>query len=100
VVRVQISNIQIQQALKIKLNRMREAEKTERTSATGADKLTLSGKAADVQSVRSKLSGLPEIRTGVVKGFKSKVDSGSYEAGGNDVATSMFQSAFINRTRV
>jgi anti-sigma28 factor (negative regulator of flagellin synthesis) len=97
---VQIPNIQIQKILDLKLNRAQASQKAGSVSSTGADKLTLSGKAADVQSVKSKLSGLPEIRVGIVKGFKSKVQSGDYQAGGTDIAGSMFESALINRTKV
>jgi len=97
---VQIPNIHIQEVLSLKLNRAQAGRKTGNVSSTGADELTLSGKAADVQSIKSRLSGLPEIRVGIVKGFKSKVQSGSYEAGGADVAGSMFESALNNRTRV
>jgi anti-sigma28 factor (negative regulator of flagellin synthesis) len=97
---VLIPNIQIQEVLNLKLNRAQAGQKVGNVPSTGADKLTLSDKAADVQSVRSRLSGLPEIRVGIVKEFKGKVQSGKYEAGGADVAGSMLESALNNRTKV
>ena len=97
---MQVPNIHIQEVLKLKLNRAQAGQKAGNVSSTGADNLTLSGKASDVQNIKSRLSGLPEIRVGIVKGFKSKVESGNYEAGGMDIAGSMFESALVNRTKV
>ena len=96
-----VSNAQLQKVLDLHLQRVYALKEVlGATPSQGADELILSRKATDVQEVKRRVAGLPDLRTGVVNGFKSKVQAGEYKVSESEVAESMLAAALQSRARL
>ncbi|MDO8587054.1 MAG: flagellar biosynthesis anti-sigma factor FlgM [Armatimonadota bacterium] len=96
-----VSNAQIQKVLDLHLHRvygLREVQ--DAGPARGTDELILSRKATDVREIKRQVAGLPDMRAGVVKGFRSKVQAGDYKVSESEVAEKMLAAALQSRTRL
>ena len=60
------------------------------------DKVSISGKAKDYQSVFKALKDIPDIRKAKIEEMEKKYPSGSYKQDGKDVAAKIIQS-FVDK---
>jgi flagellar biosynthesis anti-sigma factor FlgM len=100
-IEVHISNAQIHRVLELHVHRVGGVQ-----SASGAgaaerpDQLTLSRKATDMQEIKQQLTRLPDMRTGLVKDFKNKVQVGTYDVSEAEIAENMLATALQNRAGI
>ncbi len=64
-----------------------DAEKTKGES----DKISLSGKAQEINELKALINDLPDIRTEKVEELKKAIDAGSYNIDSNKVAEKMLE---------
>ncbi len=66
-------------------------------AARGADRLTISRQATEMQKIKQAMASLPDIRNDIVDGIRQKVSAGDYEVNESQLAQSMFKSAADGR---
>ena len=61
------------------------------TAAAAADRVTISGRGADIQRARSTALAAPDIRVEMVDEIVGQIERGEYQVSGADVAPKMIQ---------
>ncbi|MDR2105354.1 MAG: flagellar biosynthesis anti-sigma factor FlgM [Deferribacteraceae bacterium] len=62
-----------------------EKRQSVKKNALGADSVTLSSKAREAAEITLALKNLPDVREGLVRELKAKIDDGSYNVNGKDI---------------
>ena len=73
------------------LNRNSDAEQKDNANKAddGKDKITVSGKAKEINELRNLISNMPDIRSDRVDAIKKAIDSGEYNVDAREVAGKM-----------
>jgi negative regulator of flagellin synthesis FlgM len=66
---------------------------------TPAASVELSGKAKDIQKARQAVQQAPEIRDNLVNNLKSRIESGTYQVSGSDIADLMIRRSYADQIR-
>ena len=94
-----ISKAQIQQVIKQYGDNktVRKAEKTGGGSGPQrADEVTISREALSAQQVRKYLQEMPEVRTGRVLELQERIQSGTYDVSGEEIADKMLGRSIVD----
>jgi negative regulator of flagellin synthesis FlgM len=75
------------------VNKNRDAEQKDNANKTddSKDKITLSGKAKEINELKSLINDLPDIRTDRVDALKKAIDAGEYNMDVMNVAGKMLE---------
>jgi len=94
VLKMHISNTQIQKALELSLHRVHVVHPAGSCdSASQPDRLTLSRKATEVQQIKQALDAMPNTREGVVRDLSRKLQAGDYKVDEQELAGKMLDAA-------
>lgn len=93
--RNQISDLLQQQQAGEKAAQGREARPVSGTVVT-EEKVTLSGRASEVQQARQIIADLPDVRKDKVDDLKARIDDGSYQVDGERVAEKMIGESLLD----
>lgn len=93
--RNQISELIQQQQAGDKTAQGREARPVSGTIAT-EEKVTLSGRAKDIQHARQLIAELPDVRKEKVDDLKARIEGGSYRVDGEKVAEKMIGESLLD----
>ena len=64
-----------------------------------AASVELSGKAKDIQKARQAVQQTPEVRDNLVNNLKSRIESGTYQVSGSDIADLMIRRSYADQIR-
>ena len=93
--RNQISDLLQQQQAGEKTAQSRETRPVSGTVVT-EEKVTLSGRAKEVQQARQIIAGLPDVRKDKVADLKARIDDGSYQVDGEKIAEKMIGESLLD----
>ncbi|MBN4069925.1 flagellar biosynthesis anti-sigma factor FlgM, partial [bacterium AH-315-G05] len=92
-----ISSLNVTNAMKVyKKSAKNEVGKVDAGNQP-ADQLELSSKAKEFQVAISAFKNLPDIREGKVNEIKSRLEQGSYNVSGREIAESIVRGIFVNK---
>lgn len=84
-----IANGQVQKVFELHLHKIYNPQVRFADPIGRSDKLTLSGRANEIQAVRSCIATLPDIRSDKVRSLQQSVSNGTYQANDYDIATAI-----------
>ncbi len=75
------------------VNKNRDAEQKDNANKSddSKDKITVSGKAKEINELKGLLNDLPDIRTDRVDAIKKAIDSGNYNVDAKNVASKILE---------
>lgn len=75
------------------LNKNRDAEQKDNANKSddSKDKITLSGKAKEINELQNLISNLPDVRTDRIDAIKKSIDAGNYNVDAKEVAAKMLE---------
>ncbi|MEN6521540.1 MAG: flagellar biosynthesis anti-sigma factor FlgM [Armatimonadota bacterium] len=92
-----VNNAQINKVLELHLHKVYSTQGISAASSTGKpDELILSSRMTEMQDVKQAISALPDMRTDLISGLRSKIESGTYNSGSQDIADCMMRSTIKN----
>lgn len=95
-----ISKAQIQQVIKQygDNSKVRKSEKTDGVSGTQrADEVTISREALSAQQVQKYMQEIPDVRTERVLELQERIQSGTYDVSGEDIAEKIIGRSIVDR---
>lgn len=99
---MKISHSQMEQVAKLFAANMR-TKPVDKASGVGAqqrpDKVELSRESREVQAAYRAIAETPDVRADVVSHIKVRIDSGTYNVSGRDVAKKMLARSLADRLR-
>jgi len=84
-----IANAQVQKVYELHLHKVYNPQVRFTDAVSGPDKLTLSGRANEMQAIKSFLSTLSDIRGDKVGPLRKMVGKGAYQSSDHDTASAM-----------
>lgn len=67
-------------------------------AATSSDNVHLSAKARELQESRKALDAVPEVRKEKVEELKGRIESGSYNVKGEEIADAIIKATLVDKT--
>lgn len=90
---MRITSNQVNKLFEIHTNKVHGAAGAGCTQVQGLDQLTMSSRASDINTAKSAISSMSDIRLDKVNYFRDSVASGEYKASDQDVAQAILQNA-------
>jgi negative regulator of flagellin synthesis FlgM len=76
-----------------------KAGSKEKAGESQADTLEISKEAMELQSFRSALDNIPEVREELVTALKQSIDEGSYQPDSDKIAAGILREKFLDSNR-
>ena len=76
-----------------------KAGSKEKAGESQADTLEISKEATELQSFRSALDNIPEVREDLVTDLKQRIDEGSYQPDSDKIAAGILREKFLDSNR-
>ncbi len=76
-----------------------KAGSKEKAGESQADTLEISKEAMELQSFRSALDNIPEVREDLVTDLKQRIDEGSYQPDSDKIAAGILREKFLDSNR-
>jgi flagellar biosynthesis anti-sigma factor FlgM len=91
---MRITNGQVEHILGAYLNRVQKSGGKSTTDRSAPqDRVSLSSRAADIEAARSRIAGLPEVRTELVEHLRKAISRGDYSVSAVDIADAILAQA-------
>jgi anti-sigma28 factor (negative regulator of flagellin synthesis) len=90
---VQISNTQINKVFELHMHKVNLSNVGPMLLTGRTDQLTISGRAAEMQSIKQFASKLPDTREDMVHAYRGMIADGTYQLSDYDLASAMFDIA-------
>jgi hypothetical protein len=84
-----IANAQVQKVYELHLHKVYNPQVRFTDPVSGPDKLTLSGRANEIQAIKSYVSTLSDTRSDMVGSLRTMVSKGTYQPSDQDTASAM-----------
>jgi hypothetical protein len=84
-----ISNARIQEVFELHMHRVRPVQTWASEAVQTADKLTLSGKANEIQAIKSYVAAMPDVRSDKVHHLQGMIRKDRYQPTDADIASAI-----------
>ncbi len=84
-----IANAQVNKVFELHLHKVYSAQFRPTDALSRPDKLTLSGRANEIQAIKSHISMLPDIRNEAIRPLQQQISKGNYQPSDFDTASAI-----------